>query len=109
MQDLTPNNKTDIFDDYLESVFETTERLTNFKMVTDQDILLILHTAPLKSCELDAIPTTLLKVYSDDIVPYIMGHSQYINCIRKLYQKHKRDSPQTTIEEEGSRPGPMQS
>ena len=71
MQDLTPNIKTDISDDYLESVFETTGRLTNFKSVTDQDILLI-YTAPPKSCELDLIPTTLLKVYSDVIVLYIM-------------------------------------
>ena len=72
MQDLSPNNETDISDDYLESIFETTERLTSFKLVTDQDILLILCTAPPKSCELDMIPTTLLKVYSDVIVPYIM-------------------------------------
>ena len=72
MQDLTPNNKTDISDDYLESAFETTERLTNFKLVTDQDILLILDTAPPKLCEVDPIPTTLLKVYGDDIVLYIM-------------------------------------
>ena len=72
MQDFTPNNITDTSDDYLESAFETTERLTNFKLVTDQDILLILCAAPQKSCELDLIPTTLLKVYSDVIVPYIM-------------------------------------
>ena len=71
MQELAPNNITDISDDYLESAFETMERLTNFKLVTNQDILLILHAAPPKSCELDPIPTTLLKVYSDVIVPYI--------------------------------------
>ena len=72
MQDLIPQNKTDISDDYLESVFETMERLTNFKSVTDQDILLILCTAPTKSCELDPMTITLLKVHSDVIAPYIM-------------------------------------
>ena len=30
MQDLSPNNMTDTLDDYSESAFETTERLTNF-------------------------------------------------------------------------------
>ena len=72
MQDITQNNKTDISDNYLESVFETMERLTNFKLVTDWEILSILCTAPPKSCELDLIPTTLLKVYSDVIVLYII-------------------------------------
>ena len=73
MQDLAPNNITDTSDDYLESAFETTERLMNFKLVTVRDILSILHTAPSQSCELDLIPTTLLKVYSSVVVPYIMG------------------------------------
>ena len=72
MQDLAPNNITDTSDHYLESTFETTDRLTNLKLVTDQDILSILCAAPPKSCELDLIPTTLIKVYSDVIVPYIM-------------------------------------
>ena len=59
MQDLTPNNMTDTLDDYLESTFETTKRLTNFKMITNQGILLIINAAPPKSCKLDPIPTTL--------------------------------------------------
>ena len=46
VQDLAPNNMTDTLDDYLESAFETTERLTNFKMITNQDILLIISMAP---------------------------------------------------------------
>ena len=44
MQDLAPNNITDTSDDYLESAFETMDRLTNFKLVMDQDILSILHS-----------------------------------------------------------------
>ena len=35
MQDLAPNNITNTSDDYLESAFKTTEKLTNFKLVTD--------------------------------------------------------------------------
>ena len=69
MQDLAPNNILDTSDDYLESAFETTERLTNFKLVTDQDILSILHAALPKSYELDL---TSGWVYSDITAPYIM-------------------------------------
>ena len=61
MQDLAPNNITDTSYDYLESAFETTERLTNFKLITDRDILSIIPPAPPKLCELDPIPTTLFK------------------------------------------------
>ena len=71
MQDLAPNNRTDTLDDYLESTFETTERLTNFKMNMNQDILSIINAAPPKSCELDPMPTTLLKVFRDVIAPHI--------------------------------------
>ena len=71
MQDLVSSNMTDTLDDYLESTSETTNRLTNFKMITDQDILLIINTVPPKSCELDLMPTTLLKVFKNVIAPNI--------------------------------------
>ena len=71
MQDLASSNMTDTLDDYLESTFETTNRLTNFKMITDQDILSIINTAPPKSCKLDPMPTTLLKVFKNVIAPHI--------------------------------------
>ena len=71
MQDLVPSNMTDTLDDYLECTFETTERLTNFKMIMNQDILSIINAAPPKSCKLDPMPTTLLKVFRDVIAPHI--------------------------------------
>ena len=71
MQDVASSNMTATLDDYLESTFETTNRLTNFKMITDQDILLIINTAPPKSCKLDPMPTTLLKVFKNVIASHI--------------------------------------
>ena len=71
MQDLASSNMTDTLDDYLESTFKTTNRLTNFKMITDQDILSIINRTPPKSCELDPMPTTLLKVFKNVIAPHI--------------------------------------
>ena len=46
-------------------------RLTNFKTINDQDILSIINRAPPKSCKLDPMPTTLLKVHRNVIVPHI--------------------------------------
>ena len=40
-------------------------------MITDQDILSIINTATPKSCELDPMPTTLLKVFKNVIAPHI--------------------------------------
>ena len=55
----------------LESTFKTTNRLTNFKKITDQDILSIINRAPPKSCKLDPMPTTLLEVFKNVIAPHI--------------------------------------
>ena len=71
MQDLAPNNMTHILHDYLESTSETTERLTNFKVIMNQDILSIMNVAPPKSCKLDPMPMTLLKVFRDVIAQHI--------------------------------------
>ena len=72
MQDLAPRSMTvTLNDEYLELTYETTNRLTNFKMINDQDILSIINRAPPKSCKLDPMPTTLLKVHRNVIAPDI--------------------------------------
>ena len=71
MQDLAPSSMTVTPDEYLDLTYETTNRLTNFKMINDQDILSIINRAPSKSCKLDPMPTTLLKVQKNVIAPHI--------------------------------------
>ena len=71
MQDLAPSSMTVTPDEYLELTYETTNRLTNFKTVNDQDILSIINRAPSKSCKLDPMPTALLKVHKNVIAPHI--------------------------------------
>ena len=72
MQDLAPSSMTaTLNDEYLELTYETTNRLTNFKMINDQDILSIIYRAPPKLCELDPMPTTLLKLHRNVIAPHI--------------------------------------
>ena len=68
----------DTFDEYLESAFEPTERLTNFKLVTVQDILLILHTAPPKSYELDLIPR---------YTAMLLAHTSWTQITHQLHQE----------------------
>ena len=72
MQDLAPSSTSATpNDEYLEPTYETTNRLTNFKSINDQDILSIINRAPPKSCELDPMLTTLLKVHRNVIAPHI--------------------------------------
>ena len=72
MQDLAPSSMTaTLNDEYLELSYGTTNRLTNFKTINDQDILSIINRAPPKSCKLDPVPTTLLKVHKNVIAPHI--------------------------------------
>ena len=72
MQDLAPSSTSaTLNDDYLELTYETTNRLTNFKSINDQDILSIINRAPPKSCELNPMPTPLLKVHRNVIAPHI--------------------------------------
>ena len=72
MQDLAPSSmNATLNDEYMELTYETANRLTNFKSINDQDILSIINRAPPKSCELDPMPTTLLKVHRSVIAPHI--------------------------------------
>ena len=72
IKDLAPSSMTaTLNDEYLELTYETTNRLTNFKTINDQDILSIINRAPPKSCKLNPMPTTLLKVDRNVIVPNI--------------------------------------
>ena len=50
---------------YLETEYETTDPLINFTATTKEDILKLIKAAPLKCCELDTIPMTILKAYAD--------------------------------------------
>ena len=72
MQDLAPSStNATLNNEFLELTYETANRLTNFKSINDQDILSVIKRAPPKSCELDPMPTTLLKVHRNVIAPHI--------------------------------------
>jgi len=50
---------------------------THFRPVTEKDILDVIRTSASKSCDLDPLPTTLLKESLPDLVPMI---TNIVNC-----------------------------
>ena len=52
--------------------FETTEcLLSSFEFCTEEDIRKIIGASPSKSCDLDPVPTFLVKDYLDTLLPFI--------------------------------------
>ena len=56
---------------YIKSRFETDHRMYNFTPVFHSNVKEIIYSAPAKSCELDPIPTSLLKVHIGVLAPLI--------------------------------------
>ena len=45
--------------------------LDSFTEVSEDDIRKIIHSSPTKSCDLDPIPTLLLKKWEDELLPVL--------------------------------------
>ena len=56
---------------YIETNFQTNCRMNKFTPVLHSDVKEIVSTAPTKSCKLDPIHTSLLKVHIEVLVPII--------------------------------------
>ena len=56
---------------YLEDGYETEHRFNTFQTLNDEEVLRIINKSPTKSCELDALPTHLLKQHKDVVLPSI--------------------------------------
>ena len=65
----TEDNLTD--QQYLESDYTTDKRFREFIPVNSDKIAKIIRTAPPKSCELDPVPSKILKQVCEDISPLI--------------------------------------
>ena len=62
---------TDLDKRYIETNFQTNCRLKKFTPVLQSDVKEIVASAPAKSCELDPIPTSLLKMHIEVLAPII--------------------------------------
>ena len=56
---------------YIEDGYETKHRFNTFQTLNDDGVLRIINKSATKSCELDALPTHLLKQHKDMVLPSI--------------------------------------
>ena len=71
MDNLAPTEDNPTDQQYLESDYTTDKRFREFIPVNSDKIAKIIRTAPPKSCELDPVPSKILKQVCEDISPLI--------------------------------------
>ena len=60
-----------LYQQFIEDKFKTTYRMSNFTPVSNDEINDIIRTAPSKHCELDPLPTTIMKEHKDILAYFI--------------------------------------
>ena len=68
---------------YIEDGYETEHRFDTFQTLNDEEVLRIINKSATKSCELDALPTHLLKQHNDIVLPSI---TSIVNAALKAVQ-----------------------
>ena len=71
MDNLAPTEDNPTDQQYLESDYTTDKRFREFISVNSDKIAKIIGTAPLKLCELDPVPSKILKQVYKDISPLL--------------------------------------
>ena len=71
MEALEPTSPDQIDTSYIESEFQTELQLDAFKEVTSDYVVNLIKSSPDKSWELDPMPTSLLKVNVEVVIPCI--------------------------------------
>ena len=64
-------NASDLDNRYIEASFQTDYRMNKFTSVLHRDVKEIVPSVPAKSCKLDPIPTSLLKMHIEFLAPTI--------------------------------------
>ena len=83
MKALEPSDPSQINTDYIESDYQTESRFRNFMPVFSKDIVEIVKSSAAKVCELDPIPTKLVKEHIGVIAPVLA------NIVNASFQKGK--------------------
>ena len=103
MDNLQPIEEHDTDPHYIETDYITNHRFNEFKTIDENTILKLIKESKTKSCELDPVPTTLLKQYAEILVPSIQcivntslsqgsfTHSLKTAVVRPLLQKPNLD------------------
>ena len=61
----------ELYQQFIEEEFKTTSRMSNFTPVSNDEINDIIRTAPSKHCELDPLPTNIMKEHKDILAYFI--------------------------------------
>ena len=73
MDDLQPAEEHDTEPHYIETDYITNHRFNEFKTMDENTILKLIKESKTKSCKLDPAPATLLKQYTEILVPSIQS------------------------------------
>ena len=71
MANLKPTSECPINNKYIEKLYMTTHRMENFTEIPKDNIEKLIKSAPSKSCELDPLPTLLMKTHGHVLVPIL--------------------------------------
>ena len=71
MQGLWPTAHEHTDNTYIETAFITSCRFSDFQCVIPDDIIKIIQKSLPKSCELDPLPSTLIKQHAETVAPTI--------------------------------------
>ena len=71
MDYLQPTKQHDTEPHYIETDYITNHRFNEFEIIDENTILKLIKESKTKSCKLDPAPTTLLKQYTEILVPSI--------------------------------------
>ena len=69
MDNLVPTDNSPIDNQFIEKDYLTNLSLNNFTPVTTEDVITSLNKSLTKLCELDPLPTSLLKRVGEDLAP----------------------------------------
>ena len=70
----------------------TDEKLSEFRECTMEEVRRVICDAHAKSCSLDPIPTTILREFLEDLLPFV-----WLMCSRSLTQAHLPSTQKAAI------------
>ena len=71
MQKVAPNSADDVNPRYIENEQQTNSRMKEFKILSKDEVSALIRKAANKSCELDPVPTYILKENVEVFCPII--------------------------------------
>ena len=102
MVNLIPTHLNQTGTKYIENNLLTDRQFNTFRMGTEKDVKVTITNAPLKHCELDLIPTTLLRQMTYVVAPIITKNCKCFSTKWNLLDQPQRSSALTSVEETGT-------